>query len=74
MKILDNKVAIVTGAGSGIGREIAISYATEGAKVMVSDINEKGGNETVRLISEKGGEANFFKADSSSAESNKTLV
>lgn len=57
MKILENKVAIVTGAGSGIGREIAVKYAAEGASVVVSDLNEKGGNETVSLIKQKGGKA-----------------
>lgn len=72
--MLENKVAIVTGAGSGIGREIAILYASEAAKVVVSDINEKGGNETLSLIREKGGEAFFIQADSSSPENNKTLV
>jgi len=74
MKILDKKVAIVTGAGSGIGRAIAIIYAEEGATVVVSDLNEKGGNETVALIKAKGGEAAFITSDSSNAESNKTLV
>ena len=74
MKILENKVAIVTGAGSGIGREIAILYAAEGAKVVVSDISEKGGNETLALILAKGGEAVFIQSDSSKAESNRTLV
>ena len=44
MGILDNKVALVTGAGSGIGLAIAQSYAKEGAKVIVSDINEEHGN------------------------------
>jgi len=74
MKVLENKVTLVTGAGSGIGRAIAIKYAEEGAKVVVSDLNEKGGNETVSLIKQKGGEAIFIKSDSSDAESNRVLV
>ena len=74
MKSLENKVAIVTGAGSGIGREIAIKYAEEGAKVVVADIDEKGGNETVSLIKKNGGDVIFIKADSSNAENNHMLV
>ena len=74
MKQLENKVAIVTGAGSGIGKAIALLYATEGAKVVVSDISEKGGNEVVEEIKSKGGQAVFAKADSSKADENKNLV
>ena len=74
MSILNNKVAIVSGAGSGIGRAIAITYAAEGAKVVVADINEEHANETVSLIKDNGGEAIAIKADSSKAEENKRLV
>ena len=74
MKALENKVAIITGAGSGIGKAIALLYASEGAKVVVSDISEKGGNEVVDEIKSKGGQAIFAKADSSKADDNKHLV
>ncbi|MDQ1142541.1 SDR family NAD(P)-dependent oxidoreductase [Pedobacter agri] len=74
MSILNNKVAIVSGAGSGIGRAIAITYAAEGAKVVVADINEEHANETVKLIKDNGGAAIAIKADSSKAEENKRLV
>lgn len=74
MKLLENKVALVTGAGSGIGREIAYLYAAEGAKVVVADIDEKGGNETVSEIQKKSGDAFFIKADSSKPEENERLV
>lgn len=72
--LLKGKVALVTGAGSGIGRSVALAYAREGASVMVSDINETGGNETVELIEKEGGKAAFYKADTSSAEGNEGLV
>jgi NAD(P)-dependent dehydrogenase (short-subunit alcohol dehydrogenase family) len=74
MKSLDHKVAIVTGASSGIGEAIAITFAAEGAKVIVSDINEEGGNKVVEKIKSNGGEAVFIKADSSKAEDNERLV
>lgn len=74
MKLLENKVALVTGAGSGIGREIAYLYAAEGAKVVVADIDEKGGNETVSEIQKKSGDAFFINADSSKPEENERLV
>ena len=68
------KVALVTGAGSGIGRASAQRFAQEGARVVVSDINEEGGNETVRLIREVGGEALFVKADVSQAREVEALI
>ena len=61
--MLENKVALVTGASSGIGRAIALGYASQGASVVVSDTNLAGGEETVRLIRNRGGKATFASAD-----------
>lgn len=74
MKILEKKVAIVTGGGSGIGKAISLLYASEGAKIVVSDIDEKGGNETVSDIEANGGESIFVKADTSNADDSKNVV
>ena len=54
---LENKVAIVTGSGSGIGRATALRLAKEGAAVIVCDVNQEGIDETVKEVSEGGGEA-----------------
>ncbi len=74
MKLLEKKVAIVTGAGSGIGRAIALRFAEEGASVLVSDVDEAGGRETVASIEAAGGTAVFVRADVASAEENERLV
>ncbi len=66
MRISD-KVAIITGAASGIGRATAILFAKEGGKVVVSDKNEVGGNETVDLIRSDGGQAIFNYVNVTSA-------
>jgi NAD(P)-dependent dehydrogenase (short-subunit alcohol dehydrogenase family) len=55
--LLEGDIAVVTGAGSGIGRAIAIGYAGEGARVVAADINEAGAAETASMISDAGGEA-----------------
>lgn len=65
---LDGKVALVTGAGSGIGRATAIAFAREGARVIVSDVNDSGGGATVDAIRAAGGDARYVHADVSRDE------
>ncbi len=74
MNMLTGKVALVTGASSGIGRATALMYSREGAKVAVSDVEEEGGQETVALIQKAGGEAFFFRADVSQPAECEALV
>jgi NAD(P)-dependent dehydrogenase (short-subunit alcohol dehydrogenase family) len=74
MKLLEKKVAIITGAGSGIGKATAMLFAEHGSKVVVSDISEANGKGAVDEIKKKGGEAFFIKADSSKPEDNESLV
>ena len=63
MPLFEGKVALVTGGGSGIGQAACHLYALEGAKVVVSDIDEIRGDEAVRAIQEKNGDAIFVRAD-----------
>ena len=60
---LEGKVALVTGGSSGIGRATSLTFAREGAKVVVADVDIEGGDETVRRIRKAGGEAVFVKTD-----------
>jgi NAD(P)-dependent dehydrogenase (short-subunit alcohol dehydrogenase family) len=73
MKLRD-RVAVITGAGSGIGRGCAIEFAGEGASVAVVDIDASTARETVRLIERAGGIARSFETDVSRAESVERLV
>lgn len=71
---IEGKVAIVTGAGSGIGKATALLFAQEGARVTVSDINIEGGEATVAEIKKAGGEAIFARTDVTKAADCKALV
>src|SRR5947209_9488171 len=63
MPLLQNHIAVLTGAGSGIGRAIAAGYAREGARVVLLDVNEKAAAEAAKEIREAGGRAESFALD-----------
>jgi NAD(P)-dependent dehydrogenase (short-subunit alcohol dehydrogenase family) len=71
---LANKIALITGAGSGMGRTTAVLFASEGAKVAVADISQEGVDETVREITAKGGHAIALRADVSKSEDVQRMV
>ncbi|QRO02023.1 SDR family oxidoreductase [Archangium violaceum] len=71
---LEGKTALVTGAGSGIGRAVAIAFAREGARVIVSDVNVAGGEATVAAIQKQGGETRFIRCDISKSSEVEALV
>lgn len=72
--LMKDKVALVTGASSGIGRATALVFAREGAKVVVADMNVVGGEETVQLVKAAGGDAFFVQTDVSQATSVEAMV
>jgi len=74
MRRLENKVAVITGAASGMGRATAIRFSQEGASVVVADLNVAGGESVVRECKENGGNAVFQKADVSSEEEVKAMI
>jgi NAD(P)-dependent dehydrogenase (short-subunit alcohol dehydrogenase family) len=71
---LDGKVALITGAGSGMGRVAARMFAAEGARVVVAEFDEKAGEETARLVVDAGGQATFVQADVSREEDARRMV
>lgn len=72
--MVDGKVAVVTGGASGIGRAACRIFAREGAKVVVSDVNDAGGADTVELIEQAGGTATYVHCDTSNAGQVEAMV
>ncbi len=71
---LKGKIALITGGSSGIGRAAAQLFSREGAKVFISDVNVEGGQETVRSITDAGGEAHFVRTDVSKSAEVEALI
>jgi len=74
MSSVENDVVVVTGGSSGIGERTAIEFATEGAQVVVADVDEAGGEETVATIDEEGGTARFVRTDVTDPEDARAMV
>src|SRR5712692_2567972 len=71
---LNGKVALVTGGASGIGRATALTFAREGAKLVIADVNTEGGQQTVHMITENGGAAIFVQVDVSQATAVEAMI
>jgi NAD(P)-dependent dehydrogenase (short-subunit alcohol dehydrogenase family) len=74
MTQLQNKVALITGGGSGIGRATAVHFANAGAQVAIADLNPTGGQETVDQITAAGGDAFFVQADVAQAADVQAMI
>jgi NAD(P)-dependent dehydrogenase (short-subunit alcohol dehydrogenase family) len=74
MARLDGKVALITGAGSGMGRVAAEMFAAEGARVVVAEYDEGSGADTVKRVTDAGGQATFVKADVSKEDDARGMV
>ncbi|WP_026574250.1 SDR family NAD(P)-dependent oxidoreductase [Bacillus sp. UNC438CL73TsuS30] len=73
MRLLD-KIAVITGGGSGIGKETALLFAKEGANVIITDIHRENGQETVSEIEEQGGKASFIEVDVTKPEAVESAI
>jgi NAD(P)-dependent dehydrogenase (short-subunit alcohol dehydrogenase family) len=71
---VDGKVALVTGGASGIGRATALTFAREGVKLIIADLNDEGGQQTVHMITEQGGDAIFVQTDVTQAQVVEALI
>jgi len=71
---MKNKVALITGAAAGIGRATAILFAKQGAKVVISDVDKKGLEETEKMIGEEGGEVLSLLTDVSKSDEVKEMI
>jgi NAD(P)-dependent dehydrogenase (short-subunit alcohol dehydrogenase family) len=71
---LEGKVALVTGGASGIGRATALTFAREGAKLVIADLHEEGGQQTVHMITETGGDAMFVQVDVTQATDVEAMI
>lgn len=72
--LFENKVVLITGASSGIGRAAAIAFAKEGAKLLLADVNAEGGGETVNLVQALGADASYITCDVSHEGEVKTMI